>query len=246
MRTSVIALFLVSSAHAQELSGVGLWGGAGINNFKGSDFQDKPELKDNMKLGPVVGVAIFPPVPNEVLLFQVDIYYALKGDKWIDPSNNDEVTYNLHYLGADAMLRFVIPLSKFLKPYIAGGGYFELPVTGVYNIDNAGGGSSSGNIEDLPAKTVAFADVGLAGEGGLQFRIGKGYLFLSSRYSLGLFKVIGNDSDPNNISWYDIKNRGLSFSAGYMSIFGAPGKKEPAAEPQPAAPTEPGMPGGGV
>jgi len=76
------------------------------------------------------------------------------------------------------MLRLVIPLSKFLKPYISGGGYLELPITGVYNKKPIAGDSSSGDIEDLPATTLNILDLGLSAEGGLQFRIGKGYLFL--------------------------------------------------------------------
>jgi len=242
---SFFILLPVPFANAQDISGVGLWGGVGINNFKGSDFTDKPELKENMKLGPVVGVAIFPPVPNELLLFQVNIYYVLRGDKWVNETN-DEVTYSLHYMGGDALLRLVIPLSKFFKPYLAGGGYFELPFIGAYKIKSSNGDSTSGNIEDLEATTLHFLDLGLAAEGGLQFRIGKGYLFLSSRYNLGLINVLGDDTDPYNITWFDIKNRGLSFSVGYMSIFKEPGKKEPAAEPQPVTPSEPGMPSGSV
>jgi opacity protein-like surface antigen len=141
--------------------------------------------------------------------FQPELLYAQKGGKEVDA---DEIMkLKLDYIEVPLLLRaFPTMTGRFLPHLLAG-------PTVAYNsncdaeITEAGVATTVDCDDLLPLKDW---DLGVALGGGVDMAVGKAFLVLDLRYTLGLTSI-DDDSNPS-----DIKHRAFSIMAGFRYPLG--------------------------
>lgn len=200
----VLALALLAApAGAQKVS-VGLKAGPNFSTVSAADIPDEVKSVARLIGGGFMVVQIS---PN--FAFQPELLYAQKGFKEVDIDETGEMRFN--YVEVPLLLRAQPTLKgRFLPNLIAG-------PTVAYNtgcdavLREAGQDEVVADCDDAPIRDI---DFGLAFGGGVDMAVGKAFIVLDLRYTLGLSNIV--DLSGAN----EIKNRAFSVMAGFRYPLG--------------------------
>ena len=200
--TMVTLAMLAGPVDAQQVS-VGLKAGPNFVTLGGSDVGDVESFA--RLIGGGFMVVQFG--PN--FAFQPEVLYAQKGTKEVDA---DEVMkLKLDYIEVPLLLRAHPALTGRFLPHVLAG------PTIAYN-SNCDAERTVAGIETVidcdDLLSIKDMDLGVAFGGGVDMAVGKAFLLLDLRYTLGLSKV-DDDSNPG-----DVKNRAFSIMAGFRYPLG--------------------------
>jgi hypothetical protein len=132
---------------------------------------------------------------NDFLGLEPEIMFTTKGAKetLFNPWNIGTRTWKLSYLEVPLLLKMKFPVSNIFQPYLYGGPYYSIKLSGKLDYSTNGKNSEEQNIEFLKS-----SDFGLNFGGGLRISIGaRAAISLDARYSLGLANIL--DSDEGSI-----------------------------------------------
>jgi len=199
-------LFIITAALLCTLpiqAQVGVKGSLNLSDFHVSEKMVGSEAK---KMAGFSGGLVFALPLNELFSFRGELIYSQKGQKYDIVSTEDAyVKTRLGYLELPLLLQINVPASSSVKPLFLAGGYgaylLSAKMSGLYN-------EESNDVKDSFKKL----DFGLIIGAGLQLDVGEsGSILIDVRYNLGLSNI--NDIQESTTQ---MKNRGISFSAGFL------------------------------
>ena len=211
LAVAALALQAPSPLRAQVLKGkiasqwmIGPWVGLNLANFAGSDASGFSN-HTGLTAGGQIQRAITPD-----FFIRLGALYSMRGAE-VSP-----VSVKLNYVEFPLVLGYQFPLQgSQVSPYVFAGGQFGFKAS----CDVSGGGTSA-DCETVfsslgTSVTVASSDIGVTGGAGVGFPLGTGRLMVDARYYIGFTKLL----TAAGVS-ADVKNKGFTFTAGYMIPFG--------------------------
>lgn len=212
MRSStaaVVVSLLVAGASSVAAQSVavpsprfGIIGGLNSTTIAGDD-----NGSTSRRTTPTLGVTVVAPFGSG-WSFQPELVYSMKGAQSSDQESGQTIqgTFKLAYLEMPLLLRYDIPVSGGVRPFLLGGPAFALKSS--CDVEITFGGQTTKDSCDsfvqAGAQEVKSLDVGAMVGGGLMFDVGKQVFSIGVRYNAGLTNL---SSDGNN------KNRALSVVA---------------------------------
>ncbi|MCU0627441.1 MAG: PorT family protein [Gemmatimonadaceae bacterium] len=180
-----------STAPTSPATTYGVIAGVNIANFSG-------DLDGENRFGVMLGATARIPLGSQ-LAFQPELHYTQKGTR-IESALLDG-RLRLHYLEAPLHLRYELPNSSAIKPYLLAGPTFALRVgcTARSNARNADC-DDVGPLFNLPVEIdlgVRRFDYGLSLGGGLDFPVAGRTMTAGLRYGYGLAEVF-REGNPRN------------------------------------------------
>lgn len=141
---------------------------------------------------------------HEMFAIQPEVLYTMKGAKTEGQVLGEtlKVWMNLNYVEIPVLAKLQIPTQGSIKPSLFVGPALGVKLSGKAKAEYAGE-SEEEDIEDIKS-----TDFGLVFGGGVDFGLGKGYLIVDLRYTLGLTTLSEFEDD-------DVKNGVFSLMIGY-------------------------------
>ena len=211
LAVAALALQAPSPLSAQVLKGkiasqwmIGPWVGLNLASFGGSDATG---------LGNHTGFAVGGQIQRAItpdFFVRLGALYSMRG------AEEAGVAIKLNYIEFPLVLGYQFPIQgSQVHPYVSAGGQF-----GFKGSCSVSGGGASADCETVfsslgTSVTVASTDVGVTGGAGVGFPLGTGQLMVDARYYIGFTKLLTAAGTSA-----DVKNKGFTFSAGYMIPFG--------------------------
>lgn len=180
--------------------------GAHFANVKW-DGENKPD-SDN-RTAVLYGAALELPITRHLKL-QPEVNYVVRG--YTSESEilgaNVARELKLNYLDFGGLLK-IKTNDEGLHAYLGAGAFYSYALSGetTFNVGNV---SQTNEIEFDREESYERGDLSLALGAGVQLPLGQSFLFADARYLYGLNDVDNQDNDV------EIKNRGLSLSAGLL------------------------------
>jgi hypothetical protein len=203
------AAFCLPSAQAKVKFGAGGEFGLNIATWT-SDIQNFDQGKKSrvgLLFGGVVSIAF-----NDWIGLQPGVRYSMKGagfDYQAQGVGNVSEKDKMDYMEIPLYFRFSIPTGSIFTPNFLFGPVLGIKLGAKYKA-TWNGGAQSGTIPNTKS-----LDFGLGFGGGGRLQVGSGDIFLNILYDLSLNAAI---SVPGQNAG-DVKNRCLSFAAGYIFNF---------------------------
>jgi hypothetical protein len=183
---------------------VGFEAGMGVSRYVGADVSPNLISRTGLTMGGFVSLR-----PLAVLGIQSEVLWVQKGSGEGRPMSDAKRIEQLDYLEIPIMVE-LSPITKGrIRPSVFAGPYVDFKLnTGLKLVPPQ---SSSGIQEGIAGDKVRRTSMGLAFGGKLGLELGRGELFVSGRYELGLSKTW--DFSPNPTE--DLKDNSIILLAGY-------------------------------
>lgn len=200
---SILALAVLAvPADAQKVS-VGLKAGPNFVTLSGDDVSNVESFAR------VIGGGFMVVQFGNNLAFQPEVLYAQKGAKDVD---GDEIMkLKLDYFEVPLLLRAHPALTGRFLPHVIAGPTIAYNSNCDASLSEAGVEATIDCDDLMPLKDW---DFGVAMGGGVDMAVGKAFIVLDLRYTLGLSNI-DDDSNPS-----DAKNRAFSIMAGFRYPLG--------------------------
>lgn len=141
---------------------------------------------------------------HDIFAIQPELLFTMKGAK-VDEQilgKTLEAWVNLNYLEIPVLIKLLIPTQGSIKPNLFIGPALGIKLTGKVKAEYAGE-TEEEELEDLKS-----TDIGMVFGGGVDFGLGKGFIVIDFRYTLGLATISDFEDD-------DVKNGVFSLMLGY-------------------------------
>jgi hypothetical protein len=219
--TLLSAGLLINPTKAQDFFG-GITGGMNIADMKviGDGEEQTVNQMNLLGIGGTFGVRL-----NENFAVQMRSIYLQKGGILSqDESSSPDVNFNMSFIEMDLSLKAIH--GDQLRPYLLAGPSIGFLLSSEADFDFLGSNLKA-DVKSISKKI----EYGLGIGAGVEYSLWKGFLFLESRYLLGLnnlnkggsvdFKLNGVVVETENIDEEDeFKNRGFQIMVGYSIPLG--------------------------
>lgn len=200
-----IGFFFVNAALLCTWTLQAQFGVKGSFNLSGFHSDEHPVGSETRRIPGLSGGLVGTMPLSEILALRAELLYAQKGHKYeVVLADGAYVKTRLGYIELPLLLQIAVPASASVKPLVLAGGY------GAYLLS----ARMSGQYEAYVDVRESFkkTDFGLIIGAGLHLAVGtSGSVLVDFRYCFGLTDIY--DVPEAAVS---MKNRGLSFSMGYL------------------------------
>lgn len=207
----LVAALILPPAHAKVRISAGGQFGLNVSTLTSDapNFDQGKKSRNGIMFGGLINFGF-----SDYISLQPEVRYSMKGARF-DYDAQDQYgnvvavkeTDKIDYMEIPVYFKFSIPTGTLFTPDFFFGPVMGIKLSGKYEVKWAGG-SEKGTIENLKS-----LDFGLGFGAGGRFAAGPGDAFLNILYNLGLSNL--DDSGGQ----YSIKNRCLTFAAGYAFRF---------------------------
>jgi hypothetical protein len=209
----IVCILLAIISSSDVYAGIGFKGGITLAKWNGDGLENADDYSWNKgaKLGAYYAFPI-----NNYFTIQPEIFYSMKGWKYVFVGHNSNEYWNLNYIDISVLSKFAMLTGDAFRPTIFAGPYLGYLLNTKAGI-NTGDTSLSADLPDDIFKSV---EMGLVFGGGFDFE-GSGAAFtFEFRYSLGLTQVMNMKDNINKPQLLPVFNPEGKIKNNTFSIIG--------------------------